>query len=57
MNEKIIYKNLEDGPPCTPISQEIYEYFIEHYADKGVSLNANVANDIAEILRKQGVDV
>lgn len=57
MNEKIIYRNLEDGPPCTPIPKEILDYFNEHYAGQKIPLNADRANEIAGILREQRVDV
>lgn len=55
--EKVFYRNLEDGPPYTPVPAEIVQYFIEHYDGQMIPLNAKMANEIADILRSQGVDV
>lgn len=57
MGEKIVYRNLGDGGEPTPIPREIVEYFNREYAGQRVPLNADCCNEIAEILRKQGVDV
>lgn len=57
MKEKAIYRNESDGPPYTYLPVEIINYFTEHYAGQRIPLNADKANEIAEILRKQGVDV
>lgn len=55
--KKVIYKNHVDGPPYTPIPEEIVQYFLDHYDGQMIPLNAKMANEIAEILRAQGVDV
>lgn len=55
MEEKIVYRNLEDGGERTPIPHEILEYFNREYAGQRVPLNTDLCNKIAEILRKQGV--
>lgn len=55
-DKKIIYKNLEDGE-FTPIPKEIWEYFNQKYKGQRVLLNADKANEIAEILRARGIDV
>lgn len=57
MKEKIVYRNMGDGGDPTPIPHEILEYFNREYAGQRVPLNADRCNEIAEILRKQGVDV
>lgn len=56
MGEKAVYSNMGDDE-LTPIPREIEEYFIREYAGQRVPLNADRCNEIAEILRKQGVDV
>ena len=55
--EKVIYKNHVDGPPYTPVPKKIIEYFLDHYDGKMIPLNEKMTNEIAEILRAQGVDV
>lgn len=55
--EKMIYRNHVDGPTYTPVPKEIVQYFLDHYDGKMIPLNAKMANEIAEILRAQGVDV
>lgn len=57
MGEKSVYKNLGDGGELTPIPREIVDYFNREYAGQRVPLNADRCNEIAEVLRKQGVDV
>lgn len=57
MGEKIIYKNMGDIGELTPIPREIVEYFNREYAGQKVPLNADRCNEIAEVLRKQGIDV
>lgn len=57
MGEKIIYRNKGDAGELIPIPREIVEYFNREYAGQRVPLNADRCNEIAEILRKQGVDV
>lgn len=53
MEDKIIYKNNE-----TPIPKEILEYYKDNgYRDKMIPLNAEMANEIADILRARGIDV
>lgn len=55
--EKVIYRNHVDGPPYTPVPKEIVQYFLDHYDGQMIPLNAKMANEIAEILRAQGVDM
>lgn len=57
MEEKTVYRNIGDGSKLTPIPREVVEYFNREYAGKRVPLNADRCNAIAEILRKQGIDV
>ena len=57
MEEKTAYRNIGDGSKLTPIPREVVEHFNREYAGKRVPLNADRCNAIAEILRKQGVDV
>lgn len=57
MGEKIIYRKNGAAGELTPIPREIVEYFNREYAGQRVPLNAERCNEIAEILRKQGVDV
>lgn len=57
MGEKAVYRNMGDGGELTPIPREIVEYFNREYAEQRILLNADRCNEIAEILRKQGVDV
>lgn len=57
MGEKIIYRDKGAAGELTPIPREIVEYFNRKYAGQRVPLNADRCNEIAEILRKQGVDV
>lgn len=57
MGEKIIYRNKGDAGELIPIPREIVEYFNREYAGQRVPLNADRCNEIAKILRKQGVDV
>lgn len=54
--KKLVYRNLGDGE-ATPLPQEIINYFNKKYAGQMVPLNAEKANEIAEILGEQGVDV
>lgn len=46
-----------DVDELIPIPREIVDYFNHEYAGQRVPLNADLCNEIAEILRKQGVDV
>lgn len=57
MGEKIFYRNMGDGDELIPIPREIVDYFNREYAGQRVPLNADRCNEIAGILRKQGVDV
>lgn len=57
MGEKIVYRNMGDGDELIPIPREIVDYFNREYAGQRVPLNADRCNEIAGILRKQGVDV
>lgn len=57
MGDKIVYRNIGDGGELTPIPREIVEYFNREYTGQRVPLNADRCNEIAEILRKQGIGV
>lgn len=57
MKKQIIYRNKCDAGELIPIPHEIVEYFNREYAGQRVPLNADRCNEIAGILRKQGVDV
>lgn len=53
MKKKIIYTN-----GMGPIPKEILKYYCEHdYRERMIPLNGDTANEIAEILRAQGIDV